>query len=207
LRRELADERQHLNDHGFVVVKKTRERAANYNLAAELLLDFSNDGSGGRFAGFDFAAGEFPFEREVFVWWALRQKQVSIAFDQGANDGNRNGRWHRRLLNKAASDCATFLRLRGFRDMNTVVKVLLVFVVLLVAIKLSPIIFMLALVGLLAATFLGAIGLSVLAVFAAIVLTLAVALSPIWVPVLVIVGLVSLFKKTNRPSQSPPLTA
>jgi len=91
--------------------------------------------------------------------------------------------------------------------MNTVVKILLVVLVLLVAIKLSPIIFMLTLVGLLAATFLGAIGLSMLAVFAAVVLTLAVALSPIWIPVLLIVGLVSLFKKANRPSQSPPLAA
>lgn len=91
--------------------------------------------------------------------------------------------------------------------MNTVVKVLLVVVVLLVAIKLSPIIFMLAIMGLLAATFLGAIGLSVLALFAAVVLTLAVALSPIWIPVLVIVGLVSLCKKANRPTQSPPLAA
>jgi hypothetical protein len=91
--------------------------------------------------------------------------------------------------------------------MNTVVKVLLIVVVLLVAIKLSPIIFMLALMGLLAAAFLGAVGLSMLAVFAAIMLTLAVALSPIWIPVLVIVGLVSLLKKANRPSQSPPLAA
>lgn len=91
--------------------------------------------------------------------------------------------------------------------MNTVVKILLVVVVLLVAIKLSPIIFMLTLAGLFAATFLGVIGLSVLTVFAAVVLTLAVALSPIWIPVLVIVGLVSLFKKANRPPQSPPLAA
>jgi hypothetical protein len=87
--------------------------------------------------------------------------------------------------------------------MNTVVKILLVVVVLLVAIKLSPIIFMLTLVGLFAATFVGVIGLSVLAVFAAVVLTLAVALSPIWIPVLLIVGLVSLLKKMNRPQPSP----
>ena len=91
--------------------------------------------------------------------------------------------------------------------MKTVFKVLIVITILLVAIKLSPIVFLLALVGLLTATFLGAIGLSMLAVFAAVVLTLAVALSPIWIPVLVIVGLVSLFKKGHRPPQSPPLAA
>ena len=207
LRRELADERQHLDNDGFVIVKKSWKRAANYDLAAELFLYFTHHCGGGRLAGFDFAAGKFPLKREVFVGRALRQQQAPIPLDQGANDGNRNGRRHRSLLNNAASDCATFLPLRGFPCMKTVVKVLLVIAVLLVAIKLSPIVFLLALLGLLAATFLGAIGLSMLAVFAAVVLTLAVALSPIWIPVLVIVGLVSLFKKANRPPQSPSLAA
>jgi hypothetical protein len=91
--------------------------------------------------------------------------------------------------------------------MKTMLKVFLIVVVLLVAIKLSPIIFIAAMAGLLVAALLGALGLSLLAVFAGVMLTLVAALSPIWIPVLVIVGLVSLFKKLNDKPQSPSVTA
>ena len=91
--------------------------------------------------------------------------------------------------------------------MKTMLKVFLIVVVLLVAIKLSPIIFIAAMAGLLVAALLGALGLSLLAVFAGVMLTLVAALSPIWIPVLVIVGLVSLFKKLNEKPQSPSVTA
>ena len=91
--------------------------------------------------------------------------------------------------------------------MKTVLKVILIVALLLIAIKLSPIIFVAALAGLLVATILGALGLSLLAAFAAIVIALAVALSPIWIPVLVIVGLVSLIKRAKSQPQSPAVTA
>jgi hypothetical protein len=78
--------------------------------------------------------------------------------------------------------------------MNTFLKILLAAVLLVVAIKLSPVIFLAALVGLLAATVLGSIGLSLVAALIAVLLAFAVALSPIWIPVLVIVGLVRLFR-------------
>lgn len=91
--------------------------------------------------------------------------------------------------------------------MKTVLKVILIVALLLIAIKLSPLIFVAALAGLLVATILGALGLSLLAAFAAIVIALAVALSPIWIPVVVIVGLVSLYKKLNEKPQSPAVAA
>jgi hypothetical protein len=78
--------------------------------------------------------------------------------------------------------------------MNTFLKILLAAVLLVIAIKLSPLIFLAVLVGLLAAAVLGSIGLSLAAALVAVLLAFAVALSPIWIPVLVIVGLVRLFR-------------
>ena len=83
--------------------------------------------------------------------------------------------------------------------MKTFLKILLVAAILVVAIKLSPAIFIGAIAGLVAAAVLGSIGLSLLALLAAVLLAFAVALSPIWIPVLVIVGLVKLFR-TKEPN-------
>ena len=89
--------------------------------------------------------------------------------------------------------------------MKTFCKVLIIVAILLIAVKLSPIVFVLALAGLLVAALLGALGLSLLAGFAILVIALAAALSPIWIPVLVIVGLIALFKKLNEPSKNATL--
>lgn len=83
--------------------------------------------------------------------------------------------------------------------MKTFLKILLAAAVLLVAIKLSPVLFIGALVGLIAAAVLGSIGLSLVAALAAVLLALAVALSPIWIPVLCVIGLVKLFR-TKEPN-------
>lgn len=83
--------------------------------------------------------------------------------------------------------------------MKTFLKILLVAALLVVAIKLSPLIFIGAIVGLLAAAVLGSIGLSLVAAFVAVVLALAVALSPIWIPVLCVIGLIKLFR-TKAPN-------
>lgn len=88
--------------------------------------------------------------------------------------------------------------------MNTFLKILLVAALLLVAIKLSPVLFFGAFVGLIVATVLGAIGISLLAALLAVVIALAVALSPIWIPVLVIMGIVGLCKRNG--STPPPTT-
>lgn len=82
--------------------------------------------------------------------------------------------------------------------MKTFLKVLLIAALLIIAIKLSPLLFVAAFAGLVVAAILGAIGISLLTGLVAVLLALTVALSPIWLPVLVVVGIVSLFKKADR---------
>ena len=95
--------------------------------------------------------------------------------------------------------------------MKTFLKVLLIAALLIVAIKLSPVILIGALLGLFAAALLGAVGLSLVAalvaVLLAVLLAFTLALSPIWIPVLVVMGLVSLFRKNSNPAPAPVATA
>jgi hypothetical protein len=91
--------------------------------------------------------------------------------------------------------------------MKTFLKILLVAALLVVAIKLSPVVFVTALIGLLVAAVLGAIGLSLVAALFAVVLALAAALAPIWIPVLIIMGAISLFKKLNNRPEPPVMAA
>ena len=88
--------------------------------------------------------------------------------------------------------------------MKTFLKALLLAVLLIVAIKLSPVIFLGALIGLFAAGVLGAVGLSLAMVLLAVAIALVVALSPLWLPVLVIMGLISLFRRHE--SKPAPVT-
>ncbi len=83
--------------------------------------------------------------------------------------------------------------------MKTFLKILLVAALLVIAIKLSPLLFLGAIVGLIAAAVLGSIGLSLVAAFLAVALALVVALAPIWIPVLCVIGLVKLFR-TKEPN-------
>lgn len=89
--------------------------------------------------------------------------------------------------------------------MKTFLKVLLMAAILIIAIKFSPVIFVGALAGLVVAAVLGAVGISLVAALLAVLVAFAVALSPIWIPVLVIMGLVSLFRKTDE--RTPPMMA
>jgi len=83
--------------------------------------------------------------------------------------------------------------------MKTFLKILLVAALLIVAVKLSPVLFCAAAVGVIVSAILGVIGLSLIAALAAVLLALAVALSPIWIPVLAIVGICSLFRRKDSP--------
>jgi hypothetical protein len=83
--------------------------------------------------------------------------------------------------------------------MKTFLKILLVAALLVIAIKLSPVLFFGAIVGLIAAAVLGSVGLSLVAAFVAVALALVVALAPIWIPVLCVIGLVKLFR-TKEPN-------
>ncbi len=67
----------------------------DFDGAAEFFADLAVEGGFGGFAGLDLAAGEFPFEAEVFVRRALRHEHEAVAFDQGADDGDDGGRRHK----------------------------------------------------------------------------------------------------------------
>jgi hypothetical protein len=108
---------------------------------------------------------------------------------------------------KALWFSATFTAEPGFSGMKTFLKVLLVAALLVVAIKLSPVIFIGAMLGLFAAALLGAVGISLVAVLLAVLLALVVALAPIWMPILIIMGLVSLFRKNGASAPPPIVTA
>ena len=91
--------------------------------------------------------------------------------------------------------------------MKTFLKILLAAVLLIIAIKISPILFLAALVGLFAAGVLGVVGVSLVVAFLAVALAFAVALSPIWIPVLIVIGLVSLFKGSKPAAPAAPTPA
>lgn len=92
---------------------------------------------------------------------------------------------------------ATFPRAVGFLDMKTFLKVLLIVVAVIVAVKLLPIAFIAGCVaaGLLAA--LAVLGVSLAALLVCAALGVAAVLSPIWVPVLAIIGIVSLCRRSG----------
>ncbi|HEY4301677.1 MAG TPA: hypothetical protein VGM73_12450 [Candidatus Didemnitutus sp.] len=83
--------------------------------------------------------------------------------------------------------------------MNTFLKVLGVVALVLIALKLSPLLLLGALIGLAIAAVLGAVGLSLVGVLLAVAVALAVALAPIWIPVLIVLGLISLFRSNEKP--------
>lgn len=82
--------------------------------------------------------------------------------------------------------------------MKTFLNILLIALALVVVIKFSPALFALAMLGLVAAAVLGAVGLSLLTALAAIVVSIAFALAPVWVPVLIVVAIVSLFRRERN---------
>lgn len=92
---EAADERKHLDHDGAVVVDEVGQGAGDGDGAAQFLVDLADEGGGGEFAGFDFAAGEFPLEREVFVRGALGDEDSAGGiFEDGTDNGNRFGGNH-----------------------------------------------------------------------------------------------------------------
>ena len=82
--------------------------------------------------------------------------------------------------------------------MNTFLKISLIGVLSLIAIKFSPVLFLGAGIGLILAVVLGAVGFSLVLALLAIALAFALALSPIWIPVLIVMGAISLFKKIGH---------
>ena len=84
--------------------------------------------------------------------------------------------------------------------MKTFLKIFLLVVLALVAIKLLPLTLALGCVLGLAVAALLAIGASALAGLIALALVVVAALAPLWIPVLAIIGLVSLLRRAGRRS-------
>ena len=204
---EPAHKGDHLNDRAVVVVNEDRQRALDGNDTTEFLADFPDHGGRRGFARLDLAAGEFPFQRQVFVGRPLGQQDLCAALDHSADDGNGTGGGHARLFNKEFGRAATFPVMPCFQIMKTFLKIFLIVVLSLLAIKFIPLVALGAFVGLIIAAILGAVGLSLLAALLAVGVALALALSPIWIPVLIVMGAISLFKKLGDRPEPPVQTA
>ena len=91
--------------------------------------------------------------------------------------------------------------------MKTFLKLSLIVVLALLALKVLPLVVVGAIAGLLIAAVLGLVGISLLAALLAVALGFAFALSPIWIPVLLVMGAISLFKKLGDKPTTPPVIA
>jgi hypothetical protein len=150
-RSKVTDERDHLDGNG-IRVGEARQGTADDEFAPEFLADFADDGGLGGFAGLDLAAGKFPPQRQVFVCGALGHEYKAIALDHGTDHGN--GRWGshggKRMdtirgassaihVDPTAGIAATFSAQPGSGGMNTFLKILLLLVLAVVAVKIEPI--------------------------------------------------------------------
>lgn len=106
----------------------------------------------------------------------------------------------------------------GSGGMNTALKILLGVVLVVVAIKLLPVLLVPVGLGLLALVVVGGLllagvlavagtGLAAVAVVLAIVVAVAAALSPVWIPVLAVIGLIALIRRSRRVKTPAPVKA
>ncbi len=202
---EAADERKHLDHDATVVVKEARQGAEDYRVAPEFLPQFAHQGSFGCLARFDLAAGKLPLEAEMFMRGALGEQHApGRILEDGADNRNRCGAGRRRdhaaCLARNRCGAATFRAQRGSLGMNTFLKVLLIVIATVIAVKLLPIVFGLlcGVAALLAG--LGIVGVSLVALLVCAVLVVAAILSPIWLPILAIAGAVTLYRRNNNNS-------
>jgi hypothetical protein len=104
---------------------------------------------------------------------------------------------------------ATFSNERGSSGMKTFLKVFLILLLALVALKFLPFVlvpFLIGGLGLLLAVALAfgglataaGVGLAVLAAIVAVLAVVVAVLSPIWIPVLAVMGLLALLRRPNR---------
>jgi len=93
---------------------------------------------------------------------------------------------------------ATYPIERGYSLVKNILKIVLLVVVAVIAVKLLPLTF--ALGGVLALGLLGmlAVGVSALAILLVGMLALAAVLAPVWIPVLLILGLIALIKRAGK---------
>lgn len=96
---------------------------------------------------------------------------------------------------KPGQNAATFPRVPGTSGMNTFLKVFLIVVGVIVAVKLLPIAFGLACGAVALLAGLAVLGVSLVALLVCAALLVATLLSPIWLPVAVIVGIIALCRR------------
>ena len=85
--------------------------------------------------------------------------------------------------------------------MKLFLKVVLLLIAAVIAVKLLPLTIAMGALIALALAILAAIGVSVFALVAGLGIVIAAVLAPIWLPVLAIVGIIALVKRTNgRPA-------
>jgi hypothetical protein len=88
--------------------------------------------------------------------------------------------------------------------MKTFLKIFLIVVLSIVALKFIPLFFLAALVGLAVAAVLGGIGLALVLGLLGVAVALTLALSPLWIPGLIVLGAISLYKKLAQRPTAPP---
>lgn len=93
---------------------------------------------------------------------------------------------------------ATFRDDLGYQRMNTFLKAVLLILVAVLAVKFLPAIVALGFMLALSVVALGAVGVSLLAAVALAVTVLVAVLAPLWVPVLMIVGVIVLIRRSSR---------
>lgn len=91
--------------------------------------------------------------------------------------------------------------------MKTFLKILLAVALVILAIKLGPLFIVGAFIGLFIAGVLGVVTLSLFCVLLMMVAGIAVALMPIWIPVLAVYGLVKLFRREKAATPAAPVEA
>ncbi len=110
--REPADKGKQFDVHVAVVVDEAREGANDEGVAAEFLAEFAEQSGFRRLAGLELAAGEFPFEREVFVRGALGDENATCGvFDDGT--GDRQGRFNHHGADERGEERRAQSRARG----------------------------------------------------------------------------------------------
>jgi hypothetical protein len=93
---------------------------------------------------------------------------------------------------------ATFRGGLGFHGMKTFLKVLLIVALAILAVKLLPITLVAGCIFAVGVALLAAVGVSLVALGLCISLAIAALLSPIWIPVLALVGIIALIKRHRR---------
>lgn len=200
----------HLYANLIVVMHKEGQLLEVFNGAAQLLTYLPDERRLAGLPRLHLAAGEFPFESKVFSLGTLGRQILAFVLNAGGYDEEGWALAHTPVIGFVRIS-ATLIVLPGFEGrqstaMKTALKIFLIVLIALLVIKLAPLllvpagfVFLLCLVvgGTVAAVLLGccagAVGLVVALLVAA--LALVAALSPLWVPVLMVLGLIALCRR------------